>query len=34
VRGNVDPDAAFEFEIVIEDGGVLASAYTAADFFL
>ena len=34
VRGNSDNDAAFEFELEIQDGAVLASAYTAADFFL
>lgn len=34
VHGNIDGDAAFEVEIVIEDGGVLASAYRAADFIL
>jgi hypothetical protein len=34
VRGNTDKDAAFEFELVIEDGGVLASAYKALDFVL
>ena len=34
IRGNTDRDAGFEFEIVIEDGGVLASAYRAADFIL
>ena len=34
VRGNTDADAAFELEVVIEDGGVLASAYSAADFYL
>ena len=35
VRGNSDNDAAFEFELKeIQDGAVLASAYTAADFFL
>ena len=34
VRGNTDNDAAFEFELVIEDGGVLASAYKALDFVL
>ena len=26
IRGNTDRDAGYEFEIVIEDGGVLASA--------
>ena len=34
IRGNTDRDAGYEFEIVIEDGGVLASAYRAADFIL
>ena len=34
VRGNTDYDAEFEFQLVIEDGGVRASAYTASDFFL
>jgi hypothetical protein len=34
VRGNTDNDAAFEFELLIEDGAVLASAYAAADFVL
>lgn len=34
IRGNTDRDAGFELEIVIEDGGVLASAYRAADFIL
>lgn len=34
LRGNTDADAAFEVEITIEDGGVLASAYRAADFIL
>jgi Ca2+-binding RTX toxin-like protein len=34
VRGNVDNDAAFEFQAVIHDGNVLASAYNAGDFFL
>ena len=34
VHGNIDGDAAFEFELVIEDSGVLASAYRAADFIL
>jgi len=31
---SVDNDAAAEFRIHIEDGGVLANAYTAADFIL
>ncbi len=34
VRGNVDNDRAPEFELVIEDGGVRASSYTAHDFIL
>lgn len=34
VRANTDGDAAFEFELLIEDGGVLASAYGAGDFIL
>lgn len=34
VRGNTDNDAAFEFEVLIEDGAVNALAYTAADFIL
>ena len=34
VRGNTDDDAAFEFELIIEDAGTRASAYTAADFIL
>jgi hypothetical protein len=35
VRGNVDGDAAPEFEVLIVDGaGVAASAYGVADFFL
>lgn len=34
VRGNMDNDAAFEFQLVIHDGNVHASAYTAADFIL
>ena len=32
VRGNIDNSAAFEFEILIVDGAINASAYTAADF--
>lgn len=34
VRGNINGDSAFEFEILIVDGAVKASAYTAADFIL
>lgn len=34
VRANTDGDAAFEFELLIEDGGVLGSAYKAGDFIL
>ena len=34
VRLNTDNDAAFESVILIVDGAVLASAYTAADFVL
>ena len=34
VRGNTDGDAAFEFQLVIEDGAVRATAYTSADFLL
>ena len=34
VRANTDNDAAFEFELVIEDASTNASAYTAADFIL
>lgn len=34
IRGNIDGDAEFEFAIVIEDGAVPASAYTANDFML
>lgn len=34
VRGNTDADAAFEFELVIEDAATLAANYTAADFVL
>jgi Ca2+-binding RTX toxin-like protein len=34
VRGNTDTDATLEFEFLIEDGAVLASAYRAADFIL
>ena len=34
VHANVDNDAAFEFELLIEDGGVQPAAYRAADFIL
>jgi hypothetical protein len=34
IRGNIDNDAAAEFEVVIADGGVLASAYTTHDFMV
>jgi Ca2+-binding RTX toxin-like protein len=34
VRCNTDKDAAFEFELRIEDGAVLANAYKAVDFIL
>ncbi len=34
VRANTDKDAAFEFELLIEDGGALASAYKVVDFIL
>jgi hypothetical protein len=34
VLGNIDNDAAVELQINIVDDGVLANAYTAADFFL
>jgi serralysin len=34
VRCNTDRDSAFEFELWIEDAGVLASAYKALDFIL
>jgi serralysin len=34
VRCNIDNDAAFEFELRIQDGGVLAYAYKAGDFVL
>ncbi len=34
VRGNIDNSAAFEFEVLIVDGGVSALAYTLADFIL
>jgi hypothetical protein len=34
VRGNLDDDAGFELQILIEDGAVKASAYSADDFIL
>jgi Ca2+-binding RTX toxin-like protein len=34
IRGNIDSDPEFEFAIIIEDGAVPASAYTANDFML
>jgi Ca2+-binding RTX toxin-like protein len=34
VRGNTDKDATFEFQLLIEDGGTLASTYKALDFIL
>ena len=34
VRCNTDTDAAFELELVIEDAGILASAYRPIDFVL
>lgn len=34
VRANVDNDAAPEFELAIDDGATVASAYTQADFWL
>ncbi len=34
VRGNVDDDASFEFQILIADGAVRASAYSQFDFIL
>ncbi len=34
VRCNLDADAVFELQLLIEDGGVTASAYRAADFIL
>lgn len=34
VHGNVDDDSAFEFELIIQDGGVRAGAYCASDFLL
>ena len=34
VRGNIDNDAPAELTIAIEDGSVLASAYTESDFLV
>jgi serralysin len=34
VKGNVDAERGSDFQLVIEDGTTLASAYTASDFFL
>jgi Ca2+-binding RTX toxin-like protein len=34
VRANVDGDRGFEFALLIDDGAVRASAYSAADFIL
>ena len=34
IRGNIDNDAAVEFEFAVLDGGVVALDYTAADFVL
>jgi hypothetical protein len=34
LRGNDDGDAAADFQLVIEDGATLASAYAASDFIL
>ncbi len=34
IRGNTDNDTAAELEVLIQDGTVLASAYTAADFLV
>ncbi|MFO1105466.1 MAG: calcium-binding protein [Amaricoccus sp.] len=34
IRGNVDGDAAVEFEVAIADGSVSHTAYSAADFIL
>ncbi len=34
VRANIDDDAAFEFELLIEDGVVQPGAYTVGDFIL
>ena len=34
LRANTDGDAGFEFELILEDGGLLASQYRAVDFIL
>ena len=34
LRCNVDGDAAFELEMLIEDGAILAAAYRGVDFVL
>ncbi|MCB1369628.1 MAG: calcium-binding protein, partial [Rhodobacteraceae bacterium] len=34
VRANIDNDKAFEFQLLIEDGGVKAHHYSAHDFIL
>lgn len=34
LNGNTDADSAIEFQLLIEDGAVAASAYTSADFIL
>jgi Ca2+-binding RTX toxin-like protein len=34
LRGNLDDDRSFEFQVLIKDGDVRASAYTADDFLL
>jgi hypothetical protein len=34
LRCNVDADADFEFQLVIEDGDIIASAYKGIDFVL
>ena len=34
LHGNIDKDAAIEFQVAIHDGGVKASAYTHHDFIL
>jgi hypothetical protein len=34
IRMNIDSDAEFESEILIEDGSVAANQYTSADFIL